>query len=99
MSYLCGQVLTNLGVERPTVVSLSLIGGVTYICEALLLWSTAQRMDPNDVLEDCIATRVVEFPFPLQQKFLKNDTTKRETIAHWAVRLSALADDLPKKET
>jgi len=103
MCCLCRCVLNCLGVERPTLETLSLIGSSDggrdgYISELVLVWSAAPSLEPGDVLDDCIVTRVVNFPLPSQLQFVNSKDTRRATIARWACALSEIADDLPEKE-
>ena len=96
MEYLCVAVLEQLGVEMPLLVSISLIDGGE--CEIVLVWSAATKLDPGEVINDCIVTRVADIVLPAQRAFINHKRVRHDTIAKWACSLSAVADYLPQKE-
>jgi hypothetical protein len=102
LSYLCGMVLQSLGVEKPLIESFALLGSNPvspgFVCELVLVWSTAMLLDPGDVLEGCTVTRVDNFPLPSKGTFINKEKVRRAIVAQWAYILSTIADDLPKKE-
>ena len=100
MSYLFEAVLEHLGVRQPIAVSISLVGDFhdgTY-CEVLFVWSAATKLDPEEVLCDCMVTRLNDIFLMPAFTFNTNIKVRHEVIADWACRLSAIADYLPQKE-
>lgn len=103
LTWLCECVLERLGVECPSLTAFSLIGADPErtnwdTCELVLMWSAVAIVEPDDVLDDCIVTCVVEFPLPRHHLFVSKADVQPATIAEWASKLSVAADDLPEKE-
>jgi len=101
---LCRRVLDGLGVARPAGEFLSLVGidpedTGWCTCELVVIWSAAQSLEPGDILDDCVVTRVINFPLPHQFMFVGGASVRRDTVVRWACSLSKIADDLPKKES